>query len=255
MNRRLKIRRMTFLVLALATAVLVFAAPGLCADTLRQGLQLCGGPLLVSLFPFLIVSALLMQSGAGEWLGVLFSPAARLIGVRAKSAGGVLLIGALGGFAPAASAAAQAVQTGQLSAKQASALLPACICSGPSFVILTVGEQMLGSRALGVRLFAAQLLAGYLSAALLYRLQGGGASGSTPPLKAPCPVQPLDAIIAQAAVTYLKLCCTSGCWRRAAGIFCREALPRCLLCCWKCAPAATMHPAPVCGPAACAARH
>lgn len=206
MNRRLKIRRAAFLVLALATAVLVFAAPGLCADTLRQGLQLCGGPLLVSLFPFLIVSALLMQSGAGEWLGVLFSPAARLIGVRAKSAGGVLLIGALGGFAPAASAAAQAVQTGQLSAKQASALLPACICSGPSFVILTVGEQMLGSRALGVRLFASQLLAGYLSAALLCRMQGGGADGKTLPQAAPDLLQPLDAIIAQAAVTYLKLC-------------------------------------------------
>ena len=205
MNRRLKIRRAAFLVLALATAVLVFAAPGLCADTLRQGLQLCGGPLLVSLFPFLIVSALLMQSGAGEWLGVLFRPAARLIGVRAKSAGGVLIIGALGGFAPAASAAAQAVQTGQLSAKQASALLPACICSGPSFVILTVGQQMLGSRAVGVRLFAAQLLAGYLTAALLCRMQGG--AGQAPPAQGETiPLPALDAVIAQAAVTYLKLC-------------------------------------------------
>lgn len=235
MNRRLKIRRAAFLVLALATAVLVFAAPGLCADTLRQGLQLCGGPLLVSLFPFLIVSALLMQSGAGERLGVLFRPAARLIGVRAKSAGGVLLIGALGGFAPAASAAAQAVQTGRLSAKQASALLPACICSGPSFVILTVGEQMLGSRALGVRLFAAQLLAGYLSAALLCRMQGGGADGKTLPQAAPDLLQPLDAIIAQAAVTYLKLCgfvlyfrlLAAGCGHFLPGGF--AALPAMLL--------------------------
>ena len=235
MNRRLKIRRAAFLVLALATAVLVFAAPGLCADTLRQGLQLCGGPLLVSLFPFLIVSALLMQSGAGEWLGVLFRPAARLIGIRAKSAGGVLLIGALGGFAPAASAAAQAVQTGQLSAKQASALLPACICSGPSFVILTVGEQMLGSRALGVRLFASQLLAGYLSAALLCRMQGGGADGKTLPQAAPDLLQPLDAIIAQAAVTYLKLCgfvlyfrlLAAGCGHFLPGGF--AALPAMLL--------------------------
>ena len=232
MNRRLKIRRAAFLVLALATAVLVFAAPGLCADTLRQGLQLCGGPLLVSLFPFLIVSALLMQSGAGEWLGVLFRPAARLIGVRAKSAGGVLIIGALGGFAPAASAAAQAVQTGQLSA---SALLPACMWAGPSFVIVTVGEQMLGSRALGVRLFASQLLAGYLSAALLCRMQGGGADGKTLPQAAPGLLQPLDAIIAQAAVTYLKLCgfvlyfrlLAAGCGHFLPGGF--AALPAMLL--------------------------
>ena len=206
MNQNRKIGQIVFLLLALLTTALVFAAPDLCADTLRQGLRLCGGPLLVSLFPFLIVSPLLMQSGAGEVLGVLFRPIARLIGIRAKSAGGVLLIGALGGFAPAASAAAQAVHSGQLSAKQASALLPACICSGPSFVILTVGEQMLGSRTLGVRLFAAQLLAGYLTAALLCRLHGGGQENMREPCPAPAALAPLDTIIAQAAVTYLKLC-------------------------------------------------
>ena len=86
-----------------------------------------------------------------------------------------------------------------------------------------------------MRLFAAQLLAGYLSAALLCRLQGGGASGSTPPLKAPGLLQPLDAIIAQAAVTYLKLCgfvlyfrlLAAGCGHFLPGGF--AALPAMLL--------------------------
>ena len=117
----------------------------------------------------------------------------------------MLLIGALGGFAPAAVAASEAVRTGQLTSRQASALLPACVCSGPSFVILTVGQQMLGSRAVGVRLFAAQLLAGYLTAALLCRMQGG--AGQAPPAQGETiPLPALDAVIAQAAVTYLKLC-------------------------------------------------
>ena len=56
--------------LGAATAALVFAAPQTCAEAFRQGLALCGGPLLVSLFPFLVVSALIMRSGAGEVLGV-----------------------------------------------------------------------------------------------------------------------------------------------------------------------------------------
>ena len=47
--------------LGAATAALVFAAPQRCADALQAGLRLCGGPLLVSLFPFLIVSTLLIQ--------------------------------------------------------------------------------------------------------------------------------------------------------------------------------------------------
>ena len=64
---------------------------------------------------------------------------------------------------------------------------------------------MLGSRALGVRLFAAQLLAGYLTAAVLCRMQGG--AGQCLPAKAEdIPLPTLDAVVAQAAVTYLKLC-------------------------------------------------
>ena len=205
MNQSWNFRRGVLLALAGYTAFLVFAAPQRCADALQAGLRLCGGPLLVSLFPFLIVSALAAGCGAGQRLGFVFRPAARLMGIRAKGAGGVLLIGALGGFAPAAVAASEAVRTGQLTSRQASALLPACVCSGPSFVILTVGEQMLGSRALGVRLFAAQLLAGYLTAALLCRMQGG--AGQCLPAKAEdIPLPALDAVVAQAAVTYLKLC-------------------------------------------------
>ena len=146
--------------LGAATAALVFAAPQTCAEALRHGLALCGGSLLVSLFPFLVVSALIMRSGAGEVLGVLLWPVVRCIGLRSRSAGSVLLIGLVGGFAPAAAAAAEAVRSRELTPQEASALLPACICSGPSFVILTVGEQLLGSRTAGMCLFAAQVLAG-----------------------------------------------------------------------------------------------
>ena len=62
--------------LGAATAALVFAAPQTCAEAFRQGLALCGGPLLVSLFPFLVVSALIMRSGAGEVLGVAIAVSA-----------------------------------------------------------------------------------------------------------------------------------------------------------------------------------
>ena len=207
MNR--KFRQAVFFLLAAGTAWLIFARPELCTVSLREGLQLCGGPLLVSLLPFLIVSSLAVRSGAGETLGILFCPAARLIGIRdsgARRAGGVLLIGFLGGFAPAASAVRDAVQTGRLTARQASALLPACICSGPSFVILTAGEQLLGSRVLGIRLFAAQVLAGYLTAALLNRLHPAPAAPVRSAQSTQTAPPRLDEVIAQAAVQYLKLC-------------------------------------------------
>ena len=206
MIQKEKIRGVGYFLMALAAGLLPFAAPDACAQALREGLALCGGPLLLSLFPFLIVSTLLIQCPAADVLGLPFCPAARLIGVRAPAAGRVLLIGFLGGFAPAASAAAGAVRSGQLTAREADALLPACVCSGPSFVILAVGQSMLGSAELGVLLFLAQVAAGYLSAALLARL--GGTIGSMAHPAVPTASQPLrlDGIIAQASQTYLKLC-------------------------------------------------
>ena len=85
--------------------------------------------------------------------------------------------------------------------------MPACICSGPSFVILTVGEQLLGSRTAGICLYAAQVLAGWLTAALLCRVRGIPEPLPVPPAATQAEPPPaLDAILAQAAVTYLKLC-------------------------------------------------
>lgn len=197
--------------LAILTMWLVFAQPVLCAQTLREGLALCGGSLLLSLFPFLIVSPLLMESRVGEKLGILFWPVTKLIGIRSPAAGGVLLIGALGGFAPAAVATSATVYSGELSKEEAAALLPGCICSGPSFVVLTVGQQLLGNRNVGVRLYVAQLLAGYLTAALLNRISGGNSTGARKKQEEmkeqdPAALIHLDAIVAQAAVNYLKLC-------------------------------------------------
>ena len=206
MIQKEKIRGVGYFLMALVAGLLPFAAPDACAQALREGLALCGGPLLLSLFPFLIVSTLLIQCPAADVLGLPFCPVARLIGVLAPAAGRVLLIGSLGGFAPAASAAAEAVRSGQLTTREADALLPACVCSGPSFVILAVGQSMLGSAELGVLLFLAQVAAGYLSAALLARL--GGTLGSMAHPAVPTASQPLrlDGIIAQASQTYLKLC-------------------------------------------------
>ena len=102
-----------FFLLAVLAGVLPFAAPGPCTQALREGLMLCGGPLLLSLFPFLVVSSLLVQCPASDLLAVPFRPLARGIGVHSPCAARVLMIGFFGGFAPAANAAAQAVGTGQ----------------------------------------------------------------------------------------------------------------------------------------------
>lgn len=206
MNQSIKFRHIGMISLALLAAGLPFAAPEVCGQALREGLALCGGPLLLSLFPFLVVSRLLIQCPESDLLAFPFRPVAALIGIHRPCAARVLCMGFLGGFAPAASAAAQAVKTGQLSSEEADALLPACVCSGPSFVVLTVGQTLLGSTELGILLFLAQITAGYLTAALLNRFPGQHSAAVPSGQSSEAEEASLDSILADAAVTYLKLC-------------------------------------------------
>ena len=50
MIQKEKIRGVGYFLMALAAGLLPFAAPDACAQALREGLALCGGPLLLSLF-------------------------------------------------------------------------------------------------------------------------------------------------------------------------------------------------------------
>ena len=101
MNRLFRWNQTGLFLLALAAGILPFAVPEVCAAALREGLTLCSGPLLLSLFPFLVVSRLLVQCPESDLLALPFRLAAWGIGIRTPCAARVLCIGFLGGFAPA----------------------------------------------------------------------------------------------------------------------------------------------------------
>ena len=230
MNQTKNFSGLVSLMMAVLIGALPFAAPEACAQALREGLTLCSGPLLLSLYPFLVVSALLIQCPLGDVLALPFRPVAWLVGVYAPCAARVLLVGFLGGFAPAANASAEAVRSGQMTPEEADRLLPACVCSGPSFVILTVGQTLLGSTEVGVLLFLAQITANYLCAALLSRLSRTNRNEkrrSPRPKQQEMPQLRLDGILAQSTLTYLKLrlCALlpdAGCRSGSAASTCRE---------------------------------
>ena len=245
MNQLFRWDQTGLFLLALAAGILPFAVPEVCAAALREGLTLCSGPLLLSLFPFLVVSRLLVQCPESDLLAMPFRLAAWGIGIRTPCAARVLCIGFLGGFAPAASAAAQAVRTGQLTVEEADALLPACICSGPSFVVLTVGQSLLGSAELGVLLFASQITANYLTAALLNRF--AGVRSVKPGSAAPASPAPLRLDVGLSSF--------SGCWPPGQGRFCLPVRAHSVPFCWRSAPAVTWPPAPDDGGACSAVQH
>ena len=99
-------------------------------------------------------------------------PVLRVMGFDQMPQELVLITGLLGGFAPAAVAASE--QGAYRAFKpQAGFLSIASLCMLWSFFCdLDSGRAVLGSRTLGIQLYLSQLLAGYLIAALFYRLMG-----------------------------------------------------------------------------------
>ena len=161
----------------LFAAASVFLRPGAAAGGVLRGLSVCYETVIPALFPFLVLSRLLLESRAANALGLLLRPYTRLLGLHSPKAPAAMLCGVLGGFAGGAKAVDVLYRTGELTAAEAALLLVCTIGSGPGFVVSSVGALMLGSAGAGWLLLGAQLGASLvcgLAAALFVRLRKRG---------------------------------------------------------------------------------
>ena len=90
-----------FLFLVICTAQ-TLARPGVAMQGAAHGMQLCCETVIPSLFPFLVLCELLLQSPLAAFFGIPFVPLARALGIRSRRAPAALFCGLLGGFASAA---------------------------------------------------------------------------------------------------------------------------------------------------------
>ena len=127
-----------------------------------ESLRLCVGTVIPSLFPFLVVSALITSSGAGNVIGKLISvPFEKLFGID-KNCAVLFLIGNLSGYPAGAAAAANLVTSGQTERENASRALAFCNNTGPAFLITGIGARILSDKSLGVIIWISLLLTSVL---------------------------------------------------------------------------------------------
>ena len=154
-------RSCAFFLLGGFLLILLLKNSDLAMDGVRHGLSLCANTLFPSLFPFLVLSELLIRWHADEVLGRWFSrPVSALFGL---SPGGAttLLLGALCGFPVGTTVAVSLVERGQMSRAELDRLMLFANNPSSGFLISAVGEALFGNRGAGVAL----LLITWLSAA------------------------------------------------------------------------------------------
>lgn len=119
-------------------------------EYMSAGLLLCVRTVIPSLFPFMVISGLMVSVGLGEMIGrACEGPVRRLFGVSGASAC-ALFMGAVCGFPIGARTVVALLDAGHISRREAERLM--CFCNNPSsaFLISAVGVSLYANRRAGL---------------------------------------------------------------------------------------------------------
>lgn len=165
---------LTILQLAFALALLLFPAQS--ARAAREGLTLCLETVIPSLFPFFVLSSLLISCGMAEEAAWFLSPLMRPLFHLSGSCGSALVLGLVGGYPVGARTARALYERGTISKSEAGQLLCFTNNAGPGFILGICGASVFSSARIGGYLYlvhaAAALLTGVLLRPKLTRQSG-----------------------------------------------------------------------------------
>lgn len=134
----------------LSTSLLVFSGAG--SSGAMYGLKLCYNVVIPSLFPFTVFSLIIFECGFFEKLKLRFGSKNNFEEIS------VFLLSCIGGFPVGAKLINNLYKRKGINKKNAELMLGYCVSSGPSFIILSVGSQILNNILIGYVLFFANLL-------------------------------------------------------------------------------------------------
>ncbi len=186
---------LAILALALATAGLV-AAPGEAIAGAKDGLTLCFNVIVPSLFPFFVLSSLVVDLGLAAYLGRALEGLMRPLFRVSGSCAAAVALGFIGGYPVGARTALQLYQQGLCTKTEAERLLSFCNNSGPAFILGVVGAGVFGDSRVGLLLYLTHALAS-LVVGLLFRFYGGRDARQSLRSKA----KPIQAVTVPAAFT------------------------------------------------------
>ena len=175
--------------LLLGLTLLLVLYPSESARGAREGLVLCGDLLVPALFPFFVLSSLLVETGlTGRLARPLERPARFCLGVGGAGTA-ALLLGLVGGYPVGLRTLAELRSAGDCPDREARRAALFCNSCGPAFLLGAAGAGVFGSRQAGLLLLAANGLAAIGLAAGLRLLCGPATDGAMriPRREAPLP--------------------------------------------------------------------
>lgn len=159
-----------------STAIILLAAafglvrfPKEISQAVTDGLRTCTQLLLPNLFPFFVLSSMVMKLGLAQALGKVLEPLMQPLFQLPGACSCALVLGFLGGYPTGAKTAAALYQEGLCSKQQAQRLLAFCNNCGPAFLLGAVGYGIFGQLQYGLLLTGVHISAAFLTGVILNR--------------------------------------------------------------------------------------
>ena len=146
------------------------------AAWVSEGLRICAGRLIPSIFPFMVVSSLMVSSGAGSSMfKILRRPVSAVFGLGGECCAPIML-GWICGFPVGARCAAELYLGGRINRGEYTRVLCVSSTPSPAFLIGAVGEGMLKKPIWGLALYVLCILSCVTVGVAMKRTGGGEAS-------------------------------------------------------------------------------
>lgn len=181
-------------------------------EAARTGIQLCGNVIIPSLFPFFVLSSLVVELGLAEYLGRLLEGVMRPLFNVSGACASAFALGFIGGYPVGAKTAISLYQNGMCTKTEAERLLAFCNNSGPAFILGVVGAGVFASSRVGVLLCLAHALAS-VCIGVLFRFYGAGREkqsearrGTAPRFRAPRFTAAFTGAIKNSFLSTLNIC-------------------------------------------------
>lgn len=156
-----------FLPVLLLFALLLDSAES--AQAARDALSLCAQTVIPSLFPFFVLSSLLISCGGSDLLACLLAPLMRPLFSLSGAGSAALALGLCGGYPVGARTAAELTASGALSREEGEQLLAFCNNAGPGFVLGICGGAVFRSPRIGAALYLIHVAAALFTGIALCR--------------------------------------------------------------------------------------
>ena len=156
--KKINAKAVLTLVGTLFVSAVLLMLPDTAIDYMKKGLLLCAHSLIPSLFPFMIISEIIVSCGIGQFISRPLSPVfKRLFGIG-DAGTCATVIGLLCGFPIGARCAASLHDRGEMSTSELERTLMICNNASPAFVISTVGAAIMGDLRIGIVIYVCLVL-------------------------------------------------------------------------------------------------